>query len=405
MQIKEVAARSALTERAVRLYEERGLINPHIENKNGRDFRDYSERDLERLKIISALRRALFTVDEIKEMLDAPSKIEGIIELNRQRVSDDASQLSYLRSRLDVAASTHITSAGELSRVLFAIDGEDSQSLELPADAEDYAGQYHRIYDKYFSENTGWDRRYDASLRVGGVLGTVRRIFSRRIVLAVIVCVLILAAVMFTVLNFTYTEKIHYKYEGGISSLTYGEKGKLEPGIEDYREIKIALNGKIEHNVQYNSKLSGEVYIDGFERIVNNHRDGGVISVRHMYFDPDDEPPYGKLYRSNNLTAVCDEDGNKYVCEMFTTSQLEEIVILLYPLTDDPPADEINSYDTYQIWTDQIKTYYFRMDENTLSIAVRRSEERFLLDQLFTRARNAKNDELYYIYTNGIYVD
>ena len=38
MQIKEAAALCGLTEKAIRLYEEKGLITPTYTEKNGREF-------------------------------------------------------------------------------------------------------------------------------------------------------------------------------------------------------------------------------------------------------------------------------------------------------------------------------------------------------------------------------
>lgn len=46
MKIKEAALATGLTERAIRLYEEHGLISPSVTVKNGRDFRDYTEETL-----------------------------------------------------------------------------------------------------------------------------------------------------------------------------------------------------------------------------------------------------------------------------------------------------------------------------------------------------------------------
>lgn len=62
MKIKEATLATGLTERAIRLYEEHGLISPSVTVKNGRDFRDYTEENITRLKTIAALRRALFTL-------------------------------------------------------------------------------------------------------------------------------------------------------------------------------------------------------------------------------------------------------------------------------------------------------------------------------------------------------
>lgn len=73
MKIKEAALATGLTERAIRLYEEHGLISPSVTVKNGRDFRDYTEENITRLKTIAALRRALFT--DLSQNLLSPSKL------------------------------------------------------------------------------------------------------------------------------------------------------------------------------------------------------------------------------------------------------------------------------------------------------------------------------------------
>lgn len=47
MKIKEVCERTGLTRRAVRFYEEKGLISPEIREEN--EYRDYTETDVCRL--------------------------------------------------------------------------------------------------------------------------------------------------------------------------------------------------------------------------------------------------------------------------------------------------------------------------------------------------------------------
>ncbi|MBQ8577183.1 MAG: MerR family transcriptional regulator, partial [Clostridia bacterium] len=68
MHIKEAAALCGLTEKAIRLYEEKGLITPTLTEKNGRMFRDYDENTVAALKTVAALRRAFFSLEQIAEM-------------------------------------------------------------------------------------------------------------------------------------------------------------------------------------------------------------------------------------------------------------------------------------------------------------------------------------------------
>ena len=54
MKIKEVCERTGLTRRAVRFYEEKGLISPEIREEN--EYRDYTETDVCRLQHVARLR-------------------------------------------------------------------------------------------------------------------------------------------------------------------------------------------------------------------------------------------------------------------------------------------------------------------------------------------------------------
>ena len=70
LQIGEAAERTDLTQRTLRYYEEKGLLNPPSRMDGG--FRLYSTEDLERIESIKQLKELLgFSLAEIKEMLDA----------------------------------------------------------------------------------------------------------------------------------------------------------------------------------------------------------------------------------------------------------------------------------------------------------------------------------------------
>ncbi|MHB8618683.1 MAG: MerR family transcriptional regulator [Chloroflexota bacterium] len=70
LQIGEVAARTGLTQRTLRYYEELCLLKPAGRLEGG--FRLYSEEDLERIDYIKNLRDVLgFTLAEIREMTEA----------------------------------------------------------------------------------------------------------------------------------------------------------------------------------------------------------------------------------------------------------------------------------------------------------------------------------------------
>ena len=62
MKIKEAARCCGLTEKAIRLYESKGLIRPATAENNGRTFREYDQKCIRDLMTVGILRRAEFSL-------------------------------------------------------------------------------------------------------------------------------------------------------------------------------------------------------------------------------------------------------------------------------------------------------------------------------------------------------
>ena len=99
MKIQEVCEKTGLTKRTIRFYEEKGLIAPKTEDKNGKAFREYDDNDVKRLNAIADLRKLEFSVDEINEMIDTPESIGGLI---KKRKADLETELSSKKEILSV---------------------------------------------------------------------------------------------------------------------------------------------------------------------------------------------------------------------------------------------------------------------------------------------------------------
>lgn len=84
MQIKEVSKRTGLTVKTIRFYEARGLIAPLQERRNGRSFRDYREEDVAQLQMVAVLRKCLFSIEQIKTMLEHPELTPDIFTEYRE---------------------------------------------------------------------------------------------------------------------------------------------------------------------------------------------------------------------------------------------------------------------------------------------------------------------------------
>ena len=94
MKIKEVIEKTDLTDRAIRLYVENGLIAPDCdESYSGRKNLDFSEDDIEKLKNIAILRKAGFSLSEIKAIQNDSENCKAIltdfIERAKNRIETD----------------------------------------------------------------------------------------------------------------------------------------------------------------------------------------------------------------------------------------------------------------------------------------------------------------------------
>ena len=96
MKIKEAAKYCGLTEKAIRLYESKGLIRPPTAEKNGRTYREYDAKTLRDLLTVGTLRRADFTLEQIGIMQSSPERICEIFTAYRDEIHANTERLSGL---------------------------------------------------------------------------------------------------------------------------------------------------------------------------------------------------------------------------------------------------------------------------------------------------------------------
>ncbi|MFD4586012.1 MerR family transcriptional regulator [Streptomyces sp. NPDC058434] len=112
MQIGEVAARTELSLRTIRHYEETGLVVPSARSRGG--FRLYTENDVARLMVIRRMKPLGFTLDRMRDLLDAtdrldageelsPDERESLLQRVREYERTAADQVEKLRVQLSRA--------------------------------------------------------------------------------------------------------------------------------------------------------------------------------------------------------------------------------------------------------------------------------------------------------------
>lgn len=97
MRIKEVEERTGLTAKAIRLYESKGLLNVARDNEN--DYRDYTEEDVKRLKMIAFLREMDISIQGIKDWADGKLTIKDLMRYTAGQ-ANDAENAAKLRGEL-----------------------------------------------------------------------------------------------------------------------------------------------------------------------------------------------------------------------------------------------------------------------------------------------------------------
>ena len=104
MHIGEVAARTELSLRSLRHWEEVGLLQPSGRTDGG--FRLYTESDVDKILVIRRMKPLGFSLDEMKavmsdlEVLGDPEAGEGERIAAQQRIADVRTDATERRSRL-----------------------------------------------------------------------------------------------------------------------------------------------------------------------------------------------------------------------------------------------------------------------------------------------------------------
>ena len=111
MKIKEVIEKTGLTDRAIRLYIDEGLIAPSIgESYSGRKSIEFSQEDVERLKNVAMLRKAGFTIADIKSIVDDESTIKSIVEKFIEQTEENIAHETEIVEKLKgISFDTEVT--------------------------------------------------------------------------------------------------------------------------------------------------------------------------------------------------------------------------------------------------------------------------------------------------------
>lgn len=118
--ISDLAAEFGVTARALRFYEDEGLIAPKRQGL----ARIYSRRDRARLAWILRGKRVGFSLAEIREMIDLYDKDGGAVQQRRVAIQKCRERIDLLeRQRLDIDATI-----AELRQFITQVDAVDNHT-------------------------------------------------------------------------------------------------------------------------------------------------------------------------------------------------------------------------------------------------------------------------------------
>lgn len=94
MTIKEVEAQTGITKANIRFYEKEGLLAPE---RGANNYREYGKEDVECLRKIRMLRIMGFSVAQIKELMEEPSRAAYLMEERAEQIQREVKELSLVR--------------------------------------------------------------------------------------------------------------------------------------------------------------------------------------------------------------------------------------------------------------------------------------------------------------------
>lgn len=146
MKIKQVAETLKVSQKTIRYYEECGLIAPTKERKMGRDFRDYDEEVIERLRTVVVLRKFRFCLEDIRTILENPDSIAEICRHHCDEMVKEIGVMTDMCDLLNRISYTDIHCAEQLSQEI------EKRRREMILD-EEFADYDLSRFDEEFTDH------------------------------------------------------------------------------------------------------------------------------------------------------------------------------------------------------------------------------------------------------------
>lgn len=149
LKIKDVCLRTGLTDRTIRFYIEKGLLNVNANDVNGRNYREYTEKDVELLKDISKLRKAKFSVQDIIDMQNPNGNMSDIVARHCMHLEQEQQVNEIIVQKLKEFNTLRNVSWRELANDLFCNADTNQIESTLDLNEEPIIIQYSKSFKDY----------------------------------------------------------------------------------------------------------------------------------------------------------------------------------------------------------------------------------------------------------------
>ena len=144
----ETAARFGVSIKALRLYEQRGLLTPL---RSGAGWRTYGPDQIARLHQILALKRLGLSLARIGELLAGPDALESVLALQEQVLARDSEQLT--RALALVRAARAKLKTGQALSIDDLADLTKETVMTAPRNAKEMNALIKPFADRHISES------------------------------------------------------------------------------------------------------------------------------------------------------------------------------------------------------------------------------------------------------------
>ena len=140
MNISDVAKKTGLTSKAIRFYEEKGLVTPPLRSENG--YRTYSQQHLDELTLLRQARQVGFNLEECRELValfNDPSRHSADVKKRTlEKVADIENhirELQNMRAHLlaladDIEEIKNICACGKKATMNIRVDADGRRIRE-----------------------------------------------------------------------------------------------------------------------------------------------------------------------------------------------------------------------------------------------------------------------------------